>query len=292
MAARFSANRLMRRLALLFALAGVLGAALAAWMYWTAVSDPVVRRTELPMSGLSRPVRVLLMSDIHVGGPDMPPTRLERIVAQVNGLHADVVLIAGDLITEKRLATRLYSMAEAIAPLAALRPRIGTFAVLGNHDYWYDPAGAVTALRRAGITVLDNDAAPAGPLAIGGLDDAFTGRDDVARTVAAVRRLPGVPILLSHSPDPFPRIPPDIRLMAAGHTHCGQVRLPFIGAPKTMSQWGQRYACGRIDEAGRTLVVTAGLGTSGIWFRLGAVPDLWLIELRPARAPAPQPRRR
>ena len=290
MAGRFPANRLLRTLALLFVVAAVLGAALAGWMYWTAVSDPVVRRTALSMPGLSRPVRVLLMSDIHVGGPDMPPSRLDGIVARINALHPDVVLIAGDLITEKRLATRLYSMAEAIAPLAALRPRIGTFAVLGNHDYWADPKGARTALRRAGVTVLDNDAAPAGPLAIGGIDDAFTGRDDVARTVAAVRRLPGVPILVSHSPDPFPSIPRDIRLMAAGHTHCGQVRLPIIGAPKTMSQWGQRYACGRIDEAGRTLVVTAGLGTSGIWFRLGAVPDLWLIDLRPARAPAP-PRR-
>ena len=275
-----------------FMVVGVFAAALAGWMYWTATSDPVVRRTALAMPGLTRPVRVLLMSDIHVGGPDMPPSRLERIVGRINALHPDVVLIAGDLITEKRLATRLYSMADAIAPLARLRPRIGTFAVLGNHDHWADPAGARRALRLAGITVMDNDAAPAGPLAIGGLDDAFTGRDDLTKTVAAVRRLPGVPVLLSHSPDPFPQVPPDIRLMAAGHTHCGQVRLPFFGAPKTMSAYGQRYACGRIDEAGRTLIVTAGLGTSGIWFRLGAVPDLWLIELRPARAPAPQPRSR
>jgi len=276
----------MRKLALVFAIA----AALAGWMYWTAIADPVVRRTALALPGLTQPVRVVLMSDIHVGGPDMPPARLARIVGRINALRPDVVLIAGDFITEKRLATRLYSMAEAIAPLADLRPRIGAFAVLGNHDYWYDPAGARTALRRAGITLLDNDAAPAGPLAIGGIDDAFTGRDDVGRTVAALRRLPGVPILLSHSPDPFPRVPADIRLMVAGHTHCGQVRLPLLGALKTMSAYGQRYACGRIDEAGRTLMVTAGLGTSGIWFRLGAVPDLWLIELRPARAPAP-PRR-
>ena len=256
-------------------------------MYRTATADPVVRRTEVALPGLDRPVRAVLISDIHVGGPDMPPERLARIVGQINALRPDVVLIAGDLITEKRLATRLYSMAEAIAPLGGLRPRIGTIAVLGNHDHWADPEGARHALRRAGITLLENDAVGAGPLAIGGLDDAFTGRDDVGRTVAALRRLPGVPILLSHSPDPFPRVPADVRLMAAGHTHCGQVRLPIVGALSTMSDYGQRYACGRIDEAGRTLVVTAGLGTSGIWFRLGAVPDLWLIDLRPAPAPSP-----
>ena len=257
-------------------------------MYWTAISDPVVRRTALELPRLERQVRVILMSDIHVGGPDMPPERLSRIVAQANALRPDVVLIAGDLVTEKRLATRLYSMAEAIAPLAGLKPRIGTFAVLGNHDHWADPAGARIALRRARIALLENDAAQAGPLAVGGLDDAFTGRDDVERTLAALRRLPGVPILLSHSPDPFPRVPPDIRLMAAGHTHCGQVRVPIYGALSTMSDYGDRYACGRIDEAGKTLIVSAGLGTSGIWFRLGAVPDLWVIELRPARAPSPR----
>jgi hypothetical protein len=217
----------------------------------------------------------------------MPPSRLARIVAQINAEAPDVVLIAGDLITEKRLATRLYTMDEAIAPLAALRPRIGTYAVLGNHDHWNDPQGARVALRRAGITVLDNAAAPAGPLAVGGLDDAFTHRDDLGSTLAALGRTPGVPILLSHSPDPFPRVPAGIRLMVAGHTHCGQIRLPFVGALSTMSDYGQRYACGRIDENGKTLVVSAGLGTSGIWFRLGAVPDLWMITLRPKLAPAP-----
>lgn len=236
------------------------------------------------MPGLERPLRAVLISDIHVGGPDMPPARVERIVAQVNALAPDLVLIAGDLITDKRLATRHYSMAEAVAPLAGLRPRIGTYAVLGNHDHWRDARQARAALRRAGITVLDNDAVQAGPVAVGGLDDDFTRHSDVARTVTRLRTLSGPRLIVSHTPDPFPDLPPDVRLMAAGHTHCGQARFPIVGAPKTMSRYGQRYACGRIDENGRTLIVTAGLGTSGIPLRLGAVPDLWLIELRRARA--------
>jgi len=69
--------------------------------------------------------------------------------------------------------------------------------------------------------------------------------------------------------------------MLAGHTHCGQIRLPFVGAVSTMSRYGQRYACGLIRENGRTLIVTAGLGTSGLPLRLGAAPDLWLIWLGP-----------
>ena len=261
---------------------------LIGWMYWTAISDPVVRRTEVWMAGLERPLRAVLISDIHVGGPDMPPSRLDRIVAQVNALAPDLVLIAGDLITDKRLATRHYSMAEAVAPLAGLRPTIGTYAVLGNHDHWRDAGQARRALRSAGIVVLDNDAVQAGPVAVGGLDDDFTNQADVPRTMERLLALPGPRLLVSHSPDPFPDIPADVRLMAAGHTHCGQGRLPFIGAIMTMSRYGNRYACGRVDENGKTLIVTAGLGTSGIPLRLGAVPDLWVIELRPAPARSPR----
>lgn len=262
------------------------GCVLIGWSYWTAISDPVVRRTQVSLGGWpggEAPVRAVLISDIHVAGPDMPPSRLARIVAQVNGLRPDIVLVAGDLISDKRAATRHYSLTEAIRPLARLRPRLAAFAVLGNHDHWRDAAEARRALAEAGIDVLDNEAASVGPLAIGGLDDAFTGHDDLPAAVEQLRGLPGAKLLLSHSPDPFPQLPADVALMLAGHTHCGQIRLPLIGALSTMSEHGQRYACGRIDESGRTLIVSAGLGTSLLPLRLGAASDLWLIEIGPRR---------
>lgn len=256
-----------------------------AWAHVTAISVPVVRRGEIALTGWpvgTPPVTVLLMSDIHVAGPDMPPERLRRVVRQANALQPDIVLIAGDFISEKRVATNVYSMAEAIQPLEGLRPRIGTFAVLGNHDHWADAGGARTALRKAGVRLLENDAVKAGPLAIGGIDDDFTGRADVPRTAARLKALSGPKLLLSHSPDPFPGLPGDIQLMLAGHTHCGQIALPLMGAITTMSRHGKRYACGLIRERGRTLVVTAGLGTSGLPLRLGAVSDMWLLTLRGA----------
>jgi predicted MPP superfamily phosphohydrolase len=273
----------LRRLFLLLVAAALL---LTGWGYWTAIADPLVREAEIALPGWpagAPPLRVVLISDLHVAGPDMPPARLERIVGQVNALHPDLVLIAGDFISDKRLSTRLYSQAEAAAPLAGLRARLGTVAVLGNHDHWRDAAEARAALAAAHVRLLDNDAAILGPLAVGGLDDAFTRHADLAATVAAMRRLPGARVMLSHSPDPFPRLPGDVTLMLAGHTHCGQVRLPFLGALKTMSAYGQRYACGLIRENGHTLIVTAGLGTSGVPLRLGAVPDLWLVRLGPVR---------
>ncbi|HYJ52991.1 MAG TPA: metallophosphoesterase [Allosphingosinicella sp.] len=272
----------LRRFALILVASGLV---LTAWAYWTAVSDPVVREADVGLVGWPEgapPVRAVLISDLHVAGPDMPISRLERIVAQINALRPDIVLIAGDFISDKRMATHHYSLAEAIAPLARLRPRFATVAVLGNHDYWRNAAEARKALHDAGVILLENSAIPVGPLAVGGLADPYTNRDNPAATLRQMRALPGARVLLSHSPDPFADLPTDVGLMLAGHTHCGQVRLPFIGAVKTLSRYGQRYACGLVRENGKVLVVTAGLGTSGLPLRLGAVPDLWLVRLGPA----------
>lgn len=273
------------RRALLFLIAA--GLALLAFMYWTALRDPVVREAEVRLRDWPRgtpPVRAVLISDLHVAGPDMPPSRLEHIVGRIDSLRPDIVLIAGDFISDKRVATRTYPLPEAVAPLARLHSRLGTFAVLGNHDHWRSAAEARAALQAIGVTLLDNGAARAGPLAIGGLDDDYTGHDDMRRTLAAMRRLRGARILLSHSPDPFATLADDVGLMLAGHTHCGQIRLPLIGALGYESRYGARYGCGLIEERGRTLVVGAGLGTSILPLRLGAVPDLWMVTIGPNRA--------
>ena len=75
------------------------------------------------------------------------------------------------------------------------------------------------------------------------------------------------------------KLPRDVSLMLAGHTHCGQVSLPLVGALMTASDYGQRYVCGLVSENGRTLIVTAGLGASNLPARIGAVPDMWLLTL-------------
>lgn len=258
-------------------------------MYREATSDPVVRATELNVAGLGAPVRLLLLSDMHVAGPDMPPRRLRRIVGQINALKPDIVLIAGDLVSDKRLSTHAYTVADAVAPLRGLRARIGTVAVLGNHDHWRDAEATRVQLASAGVRVLDNHAVRVGPLTIGGVADPYTAHDRLAPTLRAMRSLPQPFILLSHSPDIFPAVPPDVPLTLAGHTHCGQIRLPLIGAVSTMSNYGERYGCGRVDERGRTLVVSAGLGTSILPLRLGAPPDVWMIRLRPKLSEVSRP---
>lgn len=267
----------MKRRWALVGTAVLTGLLVAGLGFHNALADPIVR--PLRMNAPIPATAVVLLADLHVAGPDMPPERLARIVAQVNALRADLILIAGDFVSDKTLATRRYSTHDAIAPLAKLRATHGTIAVLGNHDHWRSAGEVRQELRAAGVTLLDNDAVRAGPLVVGGVDDAMTGHADMPRTVAAMRRIGGLPILLSHSPDAFPDMPADIGLMVAGHTHCGQVRLPVVGALSYASDHGDRYGCGIIRERGRIVAVSAGLGTSVLPIRFGAPPDVWRITI-------------
>ncbi len=259
----------------------VVGLMLFAWGYINAGAAPIVRKAEIRLSEdqIQRPLKVLLIADLHVAEPDTSPARIARLIAQANALRPDIVLFAGDFVAHKRLATSKPGFADAIAPLKDIKAPLGAYAVLGNHDHWRNAAEAKTTLERVGVRVLDNEAVQAGSLVIGGVDDAFTGHDDVDATVKAMKRLRGVKILISHSPDVMPEVPADIPLVVAGHTHCGQIALPFFGPIVTMSRFGQRYACGLVREDDKTLVVTAGIGTSLLPIRFNAPPDMWLITI-------------
>ncbi len=266
--------------------------ALPAYMYSVAVRNPIIRRATVKMPdwpAVTPPIKVMLISDVHVAGPDMPPERLARIVTQVNAAKPDLVMFAGDFVSDKRLSAKRYDGVQAMAPLAKLNAPMGAVAVMGNHDHWRGLDEMMAALDNAGVRTLTNEAARFGPLVIGGVDDDFTDHANVYGTLAAMERLnePGktARVILSHSPDITPQVPnagkPNhISLILAGHTHCGQIQFPIIGAISYVSRYGNRYACGTIRENGKTIVVGAGLGTSVLPLRLGAVPDMWLLTLR------------
>ena len=276
-------NRWFRRIALV---AVVLLAALGAKAWYDTMRAPVVQRLTIEsphLPGGSEPVTIAFLTDIHVAGPDMPPSRLEEIVAQVNALDPDLIAITGDLVSEKRTATHIYAAEEIVAPLRSLDAPLGVALVPGNHDHWYDwPALSAQLAKHDQITVLENSAAQMGPFSVAGLDDAFIGRDNVEATRKAVMELEGIQLWLSHSPDAFPSIPVSAELVLSGHTHCGQIAYPWGGSPATMSEFGDLYACGVVEQHGKTLLTGAGLGTSLLPIRLFTQPEIWVIEVRPA----------
>lgn len=259
--------------------------------YRNARADPVVRRMAVRLPHWragAAPVRVALLGDVHIGSPAMDAQRLDRIVAQVNELHPDLVMLAGDFVFGHDPANGVRFAERLSAPLSRLRAPLGTVAVLGNHDHWTAPSAVIAALRRAGVTVLANQAVERGPLAVVGVDDAFTGHAAPARALHMAAMLPGAPVLFTHSPDLLASLPRDAApLVLTAHTHCGQLVLPLVGPVLSWSPllrrtpYPPRYRCGPVHDAKRLTIVTAGLGTSIAPIRFGAPPDLWLLTLEP-----------
>ena len=254
--------------------------------YRNATAVPLVRRMNLSVPGYPEtapPLRVVLFSDVHVHGPDMPPKRVARIVDQINALNPDLVIAAGDFIGDNWLG-ETYPIDQAIAPLSRLKSRLGVYAVLGNNDYSAGSNDVTTALKRADVHVLADDAVSLGPIALGGRDGRLYHQHapwNAARlkTYDALRHTSGIKVLVAHRPDEFAFVPSSTALVLAGHTHCGQIVVPIIGALATGSDFGTKYLCGVIRDGSKTLVVTAGLGTSFVPLRFGAPPDIWLITV-------------
>lgn len=278
----------MRR-RLLLVLAALLAIAAAAFAFgvWNARADPVIRRETIELGDWpagAAPVSVAVMSDIHIGSMAMDEARLTRIVAQVNALHPDLVLIAGDFINGYGAQDALEVTDALTAALSRLRAPLGVVAVPGNHDHGTSIVAVRNALTRAGVTVLANRALRLGPLAIGGVDDDYSRADDLPATMAALDRAGGAALLLTHSPDLATKLPANAPFMIAGHTHCGQVRLPVIGPPILPVRTHHRFLCGLVRDHGHQILVTAGLGTSDVPVRWRAPPDVWLLTLGPVRA--------
>ena len=260
----------------LFAILG-----LAAFGFWSAIRMPVVREAQVALTGWPRgaaPITVALIGDVHIGNAVTDADRLVRIADRVTARRPDLIVLAGDFIAGHERVDA--GAAPALVPgLRRLRAPLGVIAVPGNHDHWTDIVAVRRALADGGVTVLANTAVRRGPLAIGGIDDLPTRHARVGQTVAAMRAAGSAWLLVSHSPDIAPMLPPDVTLVLAGHTHCGQLVLPLIGAPVQVSQ--SRYRCGVVREGARTTVVTAGIGTSVLPMRWGAPPDIWLVRVGP-----------
>ena len=237
---------------------------------------------------------ITVIADIHAGGPNMTVSHVRRMVDTANELKSDLVVLLGDYIAtyrfvDVRMPNRIWA-----AELARLTAPLGTWAVLGNHDWWHDPSGIRTSLTAVGIPVLENDAVLLGPdrryricSEVSRYQRAYrlvagtqrSGVDDLPRTLSQIRT--GDPlVLLAHEPDIFAPLPERIAFTLAGHwLHGGQIRLPLIWPAFVPSKYGARYAYGHVVEDGRHLIVSGGLGTSFIPARLGMPPEVVQVVL-------------
>jgi uncharacterized protein len=260
-------------------------------------------------------LRIVLLADPHFCEPWMGVARLRQVVDDTNALKPDAILLLGDY----EVGTGIQRFSRALPHkvwaegLSRLKAPLGVHAILGNHDWWEDaaaqragkgPTQSHLALADAGIRVHENTAirlekqssGKTQPFWLCGIGDqwAFTmrsryiaehgrsyrryrGMDDLDGTLAQVRDSAPV-ILMVHEPDIFPKVPARVSLTVAGHTHGGQVRV--LGyAPIVPSRFRNRYVYGHIVEDGRHMIVSAGLGVSGLPVRLGAPAEIVVVDL-------------
>ncbi len=269
---------------------------LAAGIYgvFFRAAKPRLTRIRVPIKNLAPELdgyTIAQLSDLHVGAL-LSMRRARRWIRMTNAEGPHVIALTGDYVTS---GTRFHQQIADI--LGPLRARDGVFAVLGNHDY-FDADDLVSRLRNAAIVVLRNErktlqvaavslsSAPA-TLEIAGIDDAWTRNADVEKTFRNFA--PSHPLItLCHDPALFPDIvrstslagpPASNTLVLSGHTHWGQVGLPFVAKHFNFARRVFRFSAGLYREGEATLYVSAGLGTTGPPIRFGSAPEIAIFTL-------------
>jgi hypothetical protein len=256
----------------------------------------VVRRVVIETPKVTQPVRILHVSDIQ---SDAVGKYEERVFARIRELRPDLIVHTGDLLQPVRPATLASEWPKIAALLRTLNPPGGVFHVMGDVDGWMNPeilagAGPLRLLSAQETTVTQ----PGARLRIYGLAQEQDMRWFQSRAAIAQWRRKAAPdeftILLGHHPDyvmGISDVPVDLCL--AGHTHGGQIRIPFVGPIVTLSYVPRSWARGFRKVGVTRLNVSAGIGCEHASqlpsMRLFCPPEMTLIELRPAPTPAPNP---
>jgi predicted MPP superfamily phosphohydrolase len=252
----------------------------------------VVRRVAVRLRTLPAALdglRIAQLSDLH-RGPHVTAAHIRKGAEIATALDPDLIVVTGDFVSRSS-----RYVAECVDALGALRAPLGVFAVLGNHDYWTGSTDEVrVAFRRVSIDLLVNRAVALRYRGeewwLGGVDDMWAGLPDL---VATFGRLPAgaFRILLAHEPDFADHAAlAGVPLQLSGHSHGGQMIIPFVGPPQyVLPTYGRKYPLGLQRAArGDTLVYTnVGLGLSALprpfpRFRINCPPEVTLLTLRPA----------
>ena len=237
--------------------------------------DPVVDRIPLAIKNLHPALEgftIVQITDVHLY-PMTQPDLVEKSVSMANELNPDLVVLTGDYVWQELAAI------DELAPiLAGLNAKYGVFSTLGNHDYWLDADVITGAMESAGLPVLINQGLSIqhgkGTIYIAGLDDGWSGKPDLNKTLD--RADPTEPvILLCHEPDLADRYSLDgrVNVQLSGHTHGGQIRIPGIGA-LILPYLGRKYDLGLYRVNDMLLYTNRGLGVISEPVRLNCPPEI------------------
>jgi predicted MPP superfamily phosphohydrolase len=242
-----------------------------------------LRRLPSAFDGL----RIVQLSDFHYDRY-VDVRVITAAVEMANSLQPHMAVLTGDFVTQgpftERHDIRSARQAEPCSRiLSGLRPPLGTFAVLGNHDYYTDPEIVAEILRSRGFHLLRNQSFPVerdgARLWMAGINDAVAGADDVGHALENIPSSEAV-ILLAHEPDFADWVPQGrVDLQLSGHSHGGQIVLPIIGPPY-LPPLARKYPWGLRRLGPLTLYTNRGIGTITLPFRYNCPPEVTLFTLR------------
>jgi len=222
--------------------------------------------------------RIAHLSDMHLGTLT-PRSWGMKWSAAANERGPDLAVVTGDMVTS---GTEFHG--DVADVIGELRAKSGVFVSMGNHDYFGDGEPLVSLLRRRGVRVLRNQGVlierDGAKLWLAAIDDTWTRRDDLA---GALRHRPegATTILLAHDPKRFDEAADaGADLVLSGHTHGGQVAVPFFYRWANLAKLSYRYTTGFYRRGRSVLYVHPGLGTTGPPMRLGVAPEVSILVLR------------
>jgi predicted MPP superfamily phosphohydrolase len=223
-------------------------------------------------------LRVAHLSDLHIGTLTPKSWGLSWSRA-ANRRAPDVAVVTGDLVTS---GTDYHSdIAEVVGEL---RAQHGVFVSMGNHDYFGEGEPLVSMLRERGVQVLRNQGLllehAGARLWLAAIDDVWTRRDDLLRALEG-RPAATTAVLLAHDPVRFDAAAEaGVDLVLSGHTHGGQIAVPFLSRALSLASIAHPYNVGVYRRGRATLYVHPGLGTTGPPMRLGVAPEVTILVLR------------
>ena len=207
--------------------------------------------------------------------------RLMTVVDRVNEQNPDIIAITGDYITRGKVN---WIADILIEPLAKLSAPDGVVSVLGNHDHWTNPGAVREILQTANVQELANDSLilerVSGKLAICGVDDVWEHKADLDPILASLPNDDTPAILLAHEPDFADQSAETGRfaLQLSGHSHGGQIRLPFIGAIQ-LPYLGEKYSMGQYQVRDMIQYTNRGVGMIPPTVRMGCPPEITVFTL-------------
>jgi predicted MPP superfamily phosphohydrolase len=240
-----------------------------------SIERPKVKMRGLPaaLEGL----KIVALSDFHLH-PFTKLPHVQKAIELANAQKPDLVVFLGDYVD-----ATVDAIDELAPALAKLNARLGVFGVLGNHDHWKGALKVQSTLSRHGITVLRNTglaiSAGGSELFLAGTDSVWAGRPNLSAALANHRGKTPV-ILLAHEPDYADIATEDgrIGLQLSGHSHGGQVRVPFFGALQLPS-YGRKYDQGLYQVKAMALYTNRGIGMVDIPVRINCPPEVTVLTL-------------